>query len=83
MKRPGIDETHNRKLQCESEMLLYSSLNEKDRSFCDLVLSTMRMDDVSFVIKRDKCIVNYVIYCTKIEDTRTTSDRNSKADWPY
>ena len=59
MKKQVVDQTHNRKLQHESAMLLYSSQNENDSAFSDAVLATMRNDDVSFLLKRDSTIVNY------------------------
>ena len=60
LKKQGINETHNRKLQHESQMLLYSSQDSHDdRAFIDAVLSTMKNDDVTFVIKRDSSIFRY------------------------
>lgn len=61
LKKQGLmKETHNRKLQHESQMLLYSSQDMPvDSTFTDSVLSTMVNDDVSFVVKRDTSIVRY------------------------
>ena len=51
-----------RRLQAESEMLLFTSIEKPSQSFMELkdaVLSSMKSDDVSSLVRRDDVILNY------------------------
>ena len=58
-KKDGDQEEHvaNRRLQHESEMLLYGSQEFCSQAMQDSVMSSMRPDEISFVAKRDDLIV--------------------------
>lgn len=55
--RSSEDGAQHRKLQFESEMLLYGSTDSSTAAFRDSVLAVMRHDDISFVAKRDELII--------------------------
>eukprot|EP00794_Sanderia_malayensis_P021147 gene21147-23224_t len=57
-KDPDAEEhVANRRLQHESEMLLYGSQEFCSQAMQDSVLSSMRPDEISFVAKRDDLII--------------------------
>jgi hypothetical protein len=53
------DEKHNRKLMHESDMLLHGSKYEKNSALLENVISTMKNDDIKFIVKNDEAITRY------------------------